>query len=272
MLPASILSPLWRVVTALLVAVAAASLPTYGIAVFVLPPIPPIVMARSFAIGTLLPAFTAWALRRVFGGTIAVDGDRLRIVRGDFVLEAPAAAVERVRPWRIPLPAPGLSLRLGPDGPSLGLDMRDPAGLVDLLRRAGGSPGVTDTHPALVYARTRRPWRPWATLAKFAGFGALPTAVLFYTHQHIAYGGTFGQYYLEGFAPYLATFAAYWTTVVVLLTSYAATWRAAAEAAVLLAAWQGATAARHVRRVTEAVCALAYYVGVPILLALRYRG
>src|SRR6185369_14533103 len=50
---------------------------------------------------------------------------------------------------------------------------------------------------------------------------------LFYTHQHIAYGGTFGQYYLEGPGAWLTTFAEYWSNTVILLVSYASCWRGA---------------------------------------------
>ena len=48
---------------------------------------------------------------------------------------------------------------------------------------------------------TRRcspPWRWHHLLWKFVGFALAPAAVLFNAHQHIAYGGTLGQYYLEG--------------------------------------------------------------------------
>src|SRR5262245_301095 len=144
--------------------------------------------------------------------------------------------------------------------------------LLHRLAAAGVSVGTTRRHPAVVYACTRRHRRVAAMVAKFAGFGLLPTAALFYTHQHIAYGGTFGQYYLEGLVPYLTTFAAYWTTVVILLASYASMWRALAEGAVGIAALFGEGSARGARRAAEVACALAYYVGVPIILALRYMG
>jgi apolipoprotein N-acyltransferase len=99
----------------------------------------------------------------------------------------------------------------------------------------------------------------------------LPASLLFYTHQHIAYGGTFGQYYLEGLVPYLSTLGEYWATTVILLVSYASIWRAAAEIAVwTAAALAGRTPAFAVRRAVEVACAVAYYGGVPALLALRY--
>jgi hypothetical protein len=272
MLRVTLLSPTWRLVTALLVATSLATLPTYAIAVFVLPPIPPVVMARSFALGTILPALVANVLVRVFAGTIDVVDDVLRLVRADLDIEVPPAAIQRVRPWWIPLPRPGVSLRLSSGRLPVAVALDDPTALLERLAGAGVAVDAMRRHPAVVYARTRRRWRVPATAAKFVGFGLLPTAVFFYTHQHIAYGGTFGQYYLEGLLPYLTTFIAYWTTVVVLLGSYASVWRALAEGAVGVAAFFGDRSAQATRRAAEIACALAYYAGVPIILALRYRG
>ena len=272
MLRVTLLSPTWRLVTALLVATSLVTLPTYAVAVFALPPIPPLVMARSFALGTILPALIAGGIARVFAGTVEVVGDVLHLARADLAIEVPAAVIQGARPWWIPLPRPGVSLRLGAGRLPVAVALDDPSALLDRLAGAGVTVDATRRHPAVVYARTRRRWRIPATVGKFVGFGLLPTAVLFYTHQHIAYGGTFGQYYLEGLLPYLATFGAYWTTVVVLLASYASTWRALAEGAVGIAALFGDGSARAARRAAEIVCALAYYVGVPIVLALRYLG
>ena len=99
---------------------------------------------------------------------------------------------------------------------------------------------------------------------------ALPASVLFYTHQHIAYGGTFGQWYLEGPRAWWTTFGHYWATTAILLVSYASFWRAGTEVIVWLTAALAPAQARGVRRVAEAICAIAYYAGVPTLLALRY--
>jgi len=272
MLRVTLLSPTWRLVTALLVATSLATLPTYAVAVFVLPPIPPLVMARSFALGTMLPALVAGAIARVFAGTVEVDGGVLRLARADLAIDVPTAAIQRVRPWRIPLPRPGVSLRVASRRLPVAVALDDPTALLERLAVAGVAIDGTRQHPAVVYARTRKSWHVAATAAKFVGFGLLPTAVLFYTHQHIAYGGTFGQYYLEGLLPYLTTFVAYWTTVVVLLASWASMWRALAEGAVGSAALFGDRSARAARRSAEIACALAYYAGVPSLLALRYMG
>jgi hypothetical protein len=98
----------------------------------------------------------------------------------------------------------------------------------------------------------------------------LPTLILFNAHQFIAYGGTFGQYYLEGIGPYLTSFAEHWVTLVIYLVLYAAVWRGIAEALAMAAAFVGPPQAIATRRIVEIVCRIAYYGGVPLLVALRF--
>jgi apolipoprotein N-acyltransferase len=262
----TLLPPPWRLVTGLLVLTSIASLPAYLAALLLLPPVPPIVMIRSFLIGTALPALMAWAMGRAFRGTAALRDGALRLDRGDVTVDVPASALA-VRPWWVPLPLPGLALR---PRPPFGLARRDPGPLLDALAAAGVDVAAARTHPTIVWAAARRPWTWRGALAKFAGFGTLPASILVYTHQHIAYGGTWGQWYLEGPAAWLSTFAQYWGTTVVLLASWAGVWRIAAEPVAWLATAVAPARAATVRRAADAACALAYYGGVPVLLALRY--
>ena len=78
-----LLTPAWRLVTALLVATSLATLPTYALAIVLLPPVPPIVMARSFALGTILPAAIAWAVGRAFAATVELRDGSLHLRRAD---------------------------------------------------------------------------------------------------------------------------------------------------------------------------------------------
>jgi hypothetical protein len=122
-------------------------------------------------------------------------------------------------------------------------------------------------------ARARHRGREWWRLvAKFPVFALLPAGVFFYTHQWIAYGGTLGQYYQEGLGPYLATFATYWVTLTIYLVLYAGLWRGLAEAGCLAGAWLMPGGAKTMRRTAERVCRVAYFAGVPVLVALRYLG
>jgi apolipoprotein N-acyltransferase len=270
MRPVILLSPSWRLVAGTLVFVSLATLPTYVLAIFLLPPVPPVVMVRSFVVGTALPAIMAWGIERLFGGTADVRDGALRLHRGDLDVEAPCAALAAVRPWWVALPRPGLALRTGAGRLPVGVALDDPSALLDALASAGVDVAAARRQPGVVRAATRghRTWRGW--VLDFPVLGALPASILFYTHQHIAYGGTFGQWYLEGALPYLSTYAQYWATTVILLLSYAAMWRAAAELVVWMAAAIDASWASVARRVVEIACGLAYYGGVPLMLALRY--
>jgi apolipoprotein N-acyltransferase len=267
----TLLSRPWRLVTAVLVAASLVTLPTYVLALFLLPPVPPIVMVRSFLLGTALPAVVAWALGRAFAGTAEVTAGLFGLRRGDLDVEVPCAAIAALRPWWVSLPRPGLTVHLAGGG-RLPVDpaLDDPGALLDALAAGGVDVEAARRHPSVVHAATRRGHRSGRALLKFPLFGSLPAGVLFYTHQHIAYGGTFGQYYLEGPGAWAATLAQYWAVTVILLLSYASVWRAVAEPVVWTAAALGAVWARRARGVVEVVCGLAYWAGVPLVLALRY--
>ena len=266
-----LLSPVWRLVTAALAATALLTLPTYLLSLVLLEPVPPIVMERSFALGTALPALVAWGIARAFRGAVSVRDARLRIARADVALDVRAAAIAAVRPWWLPLPTAGLRLVLaGGERVPFRLADRTLAGALDALDAAGVDTSAARRHPTDVWAATRRPWSLGELVLKFGVLTVLPASLLFYTHQHIAYGGTFGQWYLEGPRAYWTTFAHYWATTAILLVSYASFWRGGAEVIVWLTAAIAPSAAKRVRRVAEAICAIAYYAGVPVLLALRY--
>ena len=271
MLRVILLSASWRAVPATLFLVSVLTLPTYVLALFLLPPVPPIVMIRSFVLGTALPAVTAWGLMRLFAGTATVDGATLQLRRNDLEVDVPCASIAAIRPWGFPLPRPGLTFRSGRGATvPVGVALDDPNELLEQLAGCGVDVAIAARHPSVVWAATRRKRRWWHALLKFPLFGTGPACILFYTHQHIAYGGTFGQYYLEGPLPYFTTLWEYWATTVVLLVSYASIWRALGEIIVWTAALAGGAAAVSARRAVEIACGLAYFGGVPSLLALRY--
>jgi hypothetical protein len=239
------------------------------------PPVTPPVLARLFLLGAVLPALATWIIGRAVAAEVEVRDATLVVRRRDRRLEVPCAQLGRVVPWTVPLPGPGLwlwtrSRRRLP----YGLETEDPTPLLGALAAAGvESARAAAEHPSIVYARARAAAdrTRWHHLAgKFVLFALLPAAVLFNAHQHIAYGGTLGQYYLLGPRAYLTTFGVYWGTVSIYLVLYASAWRAAAEGVSLLAARVAPSRAARVRRAGEIGCRVLYYGGVPVLLGLRF--
>jgi hypothetical protein len=267
----------WRLVAGALVAASRASLPAILALVLLStdPPITPPVLVRLVAVLTLVPALAAWLVGKAFAAEVAVRADTLAVRRRDLGLEIPLRAIERIAPWAVPLPGPGVTLWMR-SGRRLrdGLEVRDPTSLLAPLVDAGVEAArAAASHPAVVWAHAREDaaWRHWyQPLAKFVLFALLPAAVLFNAHQHIAYGGTLGEYHLYGLASYLGTFGLYWGTVSIYLVLYASTWRGLGEAAALVAARVAPSRTARVRRAVEIACGVAYYAGVPVLLVLRF--
>jgi apolipoprotein N-acyltransferase len=265
-----------RAIAAALHALSRASLPALALAAYVHPERLELEsLGPSLALLAALPAAAAWLLGHLAGVELELRSGELVIHGRGARTEVPLASIAAVEPWRLPLPSAGLALRLR-SGRRLapGLGVADPAPLLDTLAAAGvASAAGAAVHPALVHARARAADRGGAArrpLIKWLLFPLLPTAVFFRAHQHIAYGGTFGQYYLEGLAPYLQTLAFYWATLIAYLVLYTGVWRALAEATAFAAAIAAPSRAARVRRVVERVCLAAYYAGVPALTALRF--
>ncbi|MBS1106936.1 MAG: hypothetical protein H6Q91_2438 [Deltaproteobacteria bacterium] len=230
---------------------------------------PRVTFAALIALG-LLPALAALLLELAFTAQLEVVDGELRVTREGQRVGVPIASLAAVLPWRIPLPAAGASLRLR-SGNRFPLALEPaPAPLLSTLAAAGVE---IPAHPNLAYAAAklgfaRRLWHH--PLVKFGLFGLAPTAVLFRAHQIIAFGGLLGQYYLEGLRPYLETLVESWGTTLVYLVLFACTVRVFGEAAGFAATWLAPGRARSVRAAAEGFCTVAYYAGVPALLAIRF--
>jgi apolipoprotein N-acyltransferase len=202
---ASLLTPMWRWLVAGLQVLSAVNLPFSLVAALLMrdPPVTPGILMRSLLVFSALPALAAWATLRFLRVTMEATEEGLRLERPGMRIELPAHALRAALPWRVPLPGPGLSLRIaGGETFPHGLQSRDLDPLLDLLARLDeAATEEARRHPTLVFARARARRRPVTATRlalKFTGFAILPTAVLFNLHQHIAYGGTLGQYYLYG--------------------------------------------------------------------------
>jgi hypothetical protein len=227
--------------------------------------------AALVALG-VLPDLALRLLGRAFEAQASIDAGAVCIERDGLRIEAPIASLAAAAPWRIPLPGPGVSLRLR-SGARLPVAIEPaPSALLAALAAAGVA---APSHPNLAYgdARRGRARRVWQhPLAMFGVFGLAPTAVLFRAHQIIAFGGLLGQYYQEGLRPYLATLVEYWGITLLSLLLFASTVRLSGELGAWTATWIAPARARSIRSAAEAYCTIAYYAGVPALLAVRFLG
>lgn len=265
----------WRLIAASLRALSGVSLPLLFVLLLTAsdPPLSPPLLLRLFAIWVVAPATAAWLIDRALRIDIRITETSIELTRRDVSITVPRESIRRIVPWRVPLPHAGFSLALA-SGRSFNwhVGLADPGPFIDALSRS--TAGHVTTHPTFLYAQAKAPYASslarW--LAKFPAFALLPAAVLFYTHQAIAHGGLFGEYYTFGLAAYLTTFAVYWSTIAIYLVLYASIWRILIELACLAAAWIAPRVAHDVRRWSERVGAVLFYGGVPIILALRYLG
>jgi hypothetical protein len=266
-LAATVYAPAWRlVIAALRVQSRAGLLLVMLLLVWSDLELTPPVLVRVVTVVAALPGLAAWLLEQAFAARLAIVGTELVVHARGRRLEIPLDAVAGAVPWRVPLPRPGVSLRLR-SGRRLALALEDPG---DLLARLGID--QDREHPAVRWAgaRSRHARGRWyRALVRFPLFGLLPGGILFRTHQWIAYGGTFGQYYLLGLRAYLVTFAVYWATVTLYLVLWATVWRLLTEGVTLVAAHLAPDRTPVVRRMAERAWVLVYYGGALLVLLVR---
>jgi hypothetical protein len=263
-----------RIPAALLVALSRASLPAV-LALVALATDPPIdlpLLLELLLVLAVVPALLARVMRR--RAHLELGASALILRRTDLVVEVPYAAIARVAPWALPLPGPGLTLWLR-SGARLAyaVETADPGALLRALTPAVGDAARSAlAHPMVTYAHAAAgsTWRWYHYGWKFVLFALAPTAVFFNAHQHIAYGGPLGEYYLYGAGAYLRTFAVYWLTMAIYLVLFASPWRGLAEAVAWAMAWGAPERAATVRRAVERGCQILYYGGVPVLVAARF--
>jgi apolipoprotein N-acyltransferase len=234
-------------------------------------------LMRSFAALFLLPEAAAWCVLRAFAARASLDDGVLVLTRGARRLELAARDIVAVEPWRVPIPGPGVRLRLASgERWRYGLALDDPAALARALAAAGaalaqeGAPSRATTYAlARLAIRRGRLDRP---LAKFVVFPLALALPAFRLHQHIAYGSAFGEYHTFGLKAYLTTFALWWAAWAIGVVLCAAALRAAIEAGTLLAVLLRPGHAIATRRWLEWFGLAVFYLGPPTLLLLRIFG
>lgn len=230
-------------------------------------------LAAGLAVGGLLPLIALRLLRLGTRATVTVGQDGLVLTQqGGARFEIPFDALESVRPWRLPTPGPGLTLRLRTGRAfDYGVEVEDPAPLLTAL----GARGEARDHPLVRYAQARsakwrRRWYDWGL--KYGLVPGVLAGIFFRAHQYISFGGPFGEWQMYGLRAYLLSFARTWLPVFLALLLFGCFWRALAEALCFGAAWLGPKWARHVRTGTEWTCRALYYVALPVFLAVRLLG
>ncbi len=272
-----VLAPAWRIATGLLQIFARCSLLWMGAALLFNDNAEPNRLAQMwmFAALVLAPEAAAWCIRRAFAATMRIEGDAVVIEQRERRTEIPVKSIVAVTPWSLPIPATGgwLTLESG-NRWSRGIALADPAALVAALTAAGARPALTQTlgGRAAAYARARAavPNRRIDHPAlKFALFPLVPALPAFRLHQHIAFGGTFGEYHTFGLQAYLIALAIWWVTWAIHLAMFAAALRVAIEAGTWLSLALRPERAIDTRRALEFLGRLLFFIGVPIWLAIR---
>lgn len=235
-------------------------------------------LVRLLLYWVLLPAGALVLLRSVFTARLEILGDRINMFRAwpswHPVGQPIPVAGSEIKPWRLPFPAPGLSVITSDDRRRLAMETWAPGRTTQSLVDAGGLCRETRLARATaVYAEARDAagrmrWPQY--LLKFLFFPLLPAFIFFRLHQWIMYGGFLGQYYLHGLQPWLSSFAFHWIMSCAYLLLYASLWRGPAELIAYIAAARSPGRALQVRRWAERVLAALYYGGVPLLVAARF--
>ena len=232
---------------------------------------------RTFVALFLVPEAAAWCVLRAFRARASLADGVLVLARGARRLELPLADVVALEPWRLPIPGPGLSLRLASgERWGYGLALARADALARALATAGVTPARGDASSAADrYARARqapRDGRLANPLVKFGLFPLLLAIPAFRLHQHIAYGGTFGEYLTFGLKAYLTTFALWWAAWAIGVVLCAAAVRAVIEAGTVAGVVLAPARATQARQTLERLGLPALYLGLPLWMALRILG
>jgi apolipoprotein N-acyltransferase len=228
---------------------------------------------RLFTMLFLVPEVAAWSVLRAFTARAAIEHGLLVLARGRQRLELALGDIVSVEPWRLPLPAPGVTLQLASGRRwRYGLALADPLAFERAVRGPhaiahGGSDARAFTHAhARAVARRGRLHHP---LAKFVLLPLLLAIPAFRLHQHIAYGSAFGEYYTFGLPAYVEAFALWWAAWAIGTVLCAAVLRVVIEAGALAAVLLQPGAAVTARRWLERFGLAALYLGLPAWLLLR---
>lgn len=271
-----LLTPGWRVAVALLRVCAGAGLLWLALRMLLRDglQVNSLVQLQIFVAATLLPAVLAAAIQRALAARARIDAGMLVLQQRNQRIEIPLDRIVTARTWRIPLPATGIDLELASGARfAQGIAVADIHALLRALAHAGSpvrlSEAVSTRLADYATARARATWpRLDHPLVKFVLFPLLPALPAFRLHQHIAFGGTFGEYYTYGLAAWLTGLLVWWAAWSIGLMLFAAVLRIVVETAHLaLLPWP--SRAHAMRRALAALSRGVFYVGLPAWLVVR---
>jgi apolipoprotein N-acyltransferase len=271
-----LLTPGWRVATALLRVCAGAGL--LGLALRMLLRDGLQVNSRAqlkiFLCVTLLPMAVAWTIQRAFAARVRVEAGLLVLQQRHQRIEVPVDRIVTARVWRIPLPRTGMDLVLASGARfAHGIAVADIHAFLRALTAAGSPVRLADAAAtrSADYA-TARALATWPRLdhplVKFVLFPLLLALPAFRLHQHIAFGGTFGEYYTYGLVAWLTGLLVWWAAWSIGLMLFAAALRIIVETTHLsLLPWPAH--ARTARSTLTTLSRVIFYLGFPAWLAVR---
>lgn len=231
---------------------------------------PPLLVLITVVSGTVVPRLLATSFRMFCTGTAELTPERLRISVGRLEVDVPRDRITAVDAWRIPAPAPGVTLRLG-SGRRLERELQ-PLGADDValaealglrLREARLSP-FGRARVALHRADLR------ARVFKYGFYPLVPMVLIFRVHQLLAYGGAFGEYQLHGLFAYLRSAVLDMGATLAHLVVLAGVVRVFVELVALIDGLLAPGRARKTRRAAEWASRIVYYGGIPAALAFAF--
>lgn len=227
-----------------------------------------------FAATVVAPAAAAWAISRAFATRLRVEPDRLLLESSTERVEIPRDAVLELRPWRWPVPGSGVDLALAGEGRARSLLFARPRALREALLTTGVGLPVWDdrANAAARLAELRGPTsvnRLDHPLLKFVLVPLLISLPAFRLHQHIAFGGTFGEAYAYGWSAWFTGLAIWWAAWAIGMVLFAAALRVVIEVATLLAWRARPTDAPVLRQTLEWLARVLFYLGVPAWMLWR---
>lgn len=273
----ALLSPAWRAAAGLLRACAGAGLLWLALDMLVRrgAQVQSLSQIGAFAAMVVAPALSAWAIQRAFAARARIEAGLLSFDQRHRRIEIPVGEIVALHAWRLPLPGSGVDLTLASGRRwAEGIALADARALQQALVAAGspvrmaGGASARMAAFAQMRAAVRRHWFDHAPV-KFAVFALLPAAVAFRLHQHVAYGGTFGEYYIYGAKAWLLGLLIWWASWSMGLMLFAAALRIAIEIGSVFALLLRPSAAIDIRHALEWLARLVFYVGVPVWLLQR---